>query len=192
MVWMSEFPAIVRAGTTIKWRDGQATVPFNQNATSTDGWALTYYLRTNTASEGHTSVGSSYNSGWEFTISSSDSTNFDKGDWSWTAIVSKGSESFQLAVGEFIVKESLVYSGTPGAIDTRTQNEIDRDNIKVALRKFEDGAQEYSIGNRTFKRVQMKDLRMRLGELNAICFREKQAELVAQGLGNPRNLAIRF
>lgn len=191
-MWSSEFPSVIRAATTVKWRDASATVPFDQNATSTDGWTLSYYLRTNTASEGHISIGSAYNSGWQFTISSTDTANFDKGDWSWTAIVDKGGEKFQLAVGEFKVKQSLAYSGTPGAIDTRTQNEIDRDNIKVALRKFEDGAQEYSIGNRTFKRVQIKDLRMRLGELNAICMREKQAELMAQGLGNPRNLAVRF
>ena len=137
-MWTSEFPSVIRAGTTVKWRDDSATVPFDQNATSTDGWSLVYYLRTNTASEGHISVGSAYNSGWQFTINATDTGNFDKGDWSWTAIVDKGGEKFQLAVGEFKVKESLAYSGTPGALDTRTQNEIELDYIKVAIPKFED------------------------------------------------------
>ena len=129
-MWSSDFPSVITANTTVKWRDGAATVPFNTTATEGDGWALTYYLRTNTASEGATVTGSSWNgSGWEFTIASSVTTNFDAGEWFWTAIVSKGSESFQLARGEFTVKQALAYSGTPGAVDDRTQNEIDFDKL---------------------------------------------------------------
>ena len=45
-MWVSDLPSVISAGTTVKWRDEATTVPFNQNATSTD-WTLTYYLRTN-------------------------------------------------------------------------------------------------------------------------------------------------
>tara|TARA_R100001443_G_scaffold33437_4_gene47366 strand:- start:2017 stop:2592 length:576 start_codon:yes stop_codon:yes gene_type:complete len=191
MAWSSDIPPRFAAGTTIKWRDPSAIVPFDITATSSD-WTLTYYLRSS-VSGAHTIVGSAHNSGWELTISATDSADFNEGRWGWEAIISKGSDKHRIGSGNIDVEQSLSYSGsTPGVIETRTQNEIDRDNIAAALRKFEDGAQEYSIGNRTFKRVEMRDLRVRLSELKAVCFREKQAQLLAQGLGNPRNLAVRF
>ena len=70
-MWVSDLPSVISAGETVKWRDEATTVPFNQNATSSD-WTLTYYLRTNTAGEGHISVGSAYNTGWEFIISATE------------------------------------------------------------------------------------------------------------------------
>ena len=191
MTWVSSFPEIITAGTTVNWEDGSATVGFDVNATS-DDWTLTYYLRTNTASEGATVVGSAYNQGWRFTIASSVTTNFDKGDWIWAAVASKGSESYQLATGEFKVKQSLVYSGTPSAIDNRTDNEKARDNIKTALTKFADGAQEYSVGGRTYKRASIPDLHIELNRLNAEILRESVGEKVKQGLGNPNRFLVRF
>jgi hypothetical protein len=190
-MWISNIPAVVAAGTTVKWRDDSATVPFDQNATSTDGWTLKYYLRS-TSTGAHTVTGTSYNSGFEFNISSTDSSSFVGGDWTWEAVISKGDDKFRLGVGEFEVKDSLSYSGTVGPVDIRSQNEIDRDNIEAALRKFNDGMQEYSIGGRSYKRIDMDKLRVRLHELNAIVFREKDAKKVAQGLGSGRTLYTRF
>ena len=191
MTWVSDFPAVITAGTTVNWEDLSATVGFDVNATS-DDWTLTYYLRTNTASEGATVVGSAYNQGWRFTIASSVTTNFDKGDWIWAAVASKGSESYQLATGEFKVKQSLVYTGTPAAIDNRTDNEKARDNIKTALTKFADGAQEYSVGGRTYKRASIPDLHIELNRLNAEILRESVGEKMAQGEGNPIRFFVRF
>ena len=193
MGWQSDFPAVVTANTTIKWRDEQTTVPFNETISSTEGWALTYYLRTNVAaSEGLTVVGSTYTSGWEFTIAASDSANFDAGNWVYDAIATKGSEKYRLGGGSFEVKQSLIYTGTPAQIDTRTQNQKDRDNIIAALRKFEDGAQSYSIGGRSFTRVDMDKLRVRLSDLITICLREEAAEKLSQGRGSGLNLNARL
>lgn len=190
MAWSSDIPSEFPAGTTITWRDPSAIVPFDQTATSTD-WTLTYYLRSSVAGA-HTIVGSAHNSGWELVVSAADSAAFNEGRWAWEAILSKGSDKYKIGSGDVEVKQTLSYSGTAGVIETRTQNEIDRDNIAIALRKFNDGVQEYTIGNRTFKRVHMNDLRVRLAELKAVCNRDKQAQLQKQGLGNPRNLAVRF
>lgn len=191
MTWVSSFPEIITAGTTVNWEDTSATVGFDVNATSAD-WTLTYYLRTNTAGEGATVVGSAYNQGWRFTIASSVSTNFDKGNWSWSALISKGSESYPLGDGDFKVKESLAYTGTPAALDNRTDNEKARDNIKTALTKFADGAQEYSVGGRSYKRASIPDLHIELNRLNAEILRESVGEKVKQGLGNPNRFMVRF
>ena len=184
-------PKQIYAGTTIKWRDDAAVGPLNESITSSD-WTLTYYLRTNTNHEGHTVVGTSYGSGWEFTISATDSAGFDAADWFFYAEASKGSEKFTLGSGQLKVLASLSYTGQPGAFDGRTAAEKERDDIKAALSKFKDGAQEYSIGNRTFKRVAMADLQMRLNRLNAIIVRERKAAMIANGLGDPHSLYVRF
>lgn len=192
MTWISGIPDTMQAGTTITWEDDSATVGFDQTATSAD-WTLTYYLRS-AVSGAHTATGTAFNSGWRFTISASDSESFNEGDWSFQAVVSKGSEKFPLGKGgTFKVKQSFAYTGTtPGVIETRSQNKIDRDNIKAALRKFADGMQEYSIGGRTFKRSNIADLHSELDRLNAIVMREDIAEKVAQGLGNPTRFFVRF
>ena len=193
-MWSSNFPSVITAGTTIKWRDVSATVPFDTTATSGDGWSLIYSLRTNTASEGATVTGSAYaGSGWEFTIASSVTTNFDKGDWFFTAIVGKGSESFELARGEFTVKQALNYSGDPGAIDDRTQNEIDLDNVSAAIRSMIlDKGKSYQIGSRTFTRLDLPELRARESQLKGIVFNEKRRARIAQGLGDPKKLYVSF
>ena len=190
-MWISKIPAIVAAGTTITWRDDDTTVPFDQHATSTD-WTLKYYLRSSVAGA-HTATATAYNSGWQVTISATDSAGFVEGDWSYEAVISKGSEKFRLGEGTIKVKQSLSYTGTtPGVLETRSQNKIDRDNIKAALRKFQDGMQEYSIAGRTFKRSNIADLQSELDRLNAIVMREDIAEKVAQGQGNPSRFFVRF
>ena len=192
MAWVSDFPTVVTANTTIKWRDEATTVPFDVTVSSSEGWTLTYYLRTNTFGKGHIAVGNAYNSGWEFTIAASDTANFISGNWIYDVIATKGLEKHSLGSNSFLVKNSLIYTGTPAKIDRRTQNQIDRDNIIAALRKFNDGATEYSIGNRTYKRVDMDKLRTRLADLNAICLREERAEKLSQGIGTGLKLNVRL
>ena len=62
-----QIPATIRAGSTIQWRDAEATDSLG-NAITSGSYALTYFLRFNAASEGATVVGTAYATGWEFTI----------------------------------------------------------------------------------------------------------------------------
>ena len=189
-MWVSKIPSVITAGSTIKWRDESTTVDFDQQVTSSD-WTLKYYLRSKDV-EAHTVTASAYNTGFQSVISASDSAAFTEGDWTYAAEVSKGSEKFIISTGTIFVKQSHAYTGTAGKIDTRSPNQVDRDNIIAALRKFNDGGQEYSIGNRTYKRVDMDKLRTRLGDLNAICLREERAEKLSQGLGTGLKLNVRL
>lgn len=185
-------PKKIYAGTTIKWRDDSAVGPLNESITSAD-WTLTYYLRTNTNQEGHTVVGTSYGTGWEFTISATDSAGFDAGDWFFYAEASKGSEKFTLGNGQLEVLASVAYTGTPGAFDGRTQAEKDRDAVTAAIRAIiADKAAEYSIGNRTFKRVDLAELRSRESQLNYIVNLERRRAKIANGLGDPFTKYVRF
>ena len=186
-------PSTIRAGDTVKWRDDASVDVFGNEITSSD-WTLKYYLRTNTASEGATSTGSAYGTGWEFTLAASTTAGFDAGNWYWTAVATKDSEVITLGNGSLTVEAALTYSGTPGAFDGRTQAQKDLDAVQAAIRAIIDGGvvQEYRIGTRNLKKYDLADLLQLEGKLKAEVKREQQAELIANGLGNPRNMFVRF
>ena len=193
-MFKSDLPSIIVAGTTNEWVDEATTAGINKTISSPD-WTLEYYLRTNTASEGHTVTGTQYanSTGWQFTISATDSAGFAAGNWFWVARAFKSSDVFEIGSGELEVKQSLQYSGTPTAIDNRTQTEKDLDAVTACIRALiEDKAQEYSIGNRTFKRINIAELRAREAELKSRVASEKRYSYISQGLGDPKNLYVRF
>ena len=187
-------PSEIRAGDTVKWRDDSSTDVFG-NEIKSDEWTLKYYLRTNVTPTAHTATGSVYGTGWEFTISATDSANFESGDWYWQAIATKGAESLTLGYGNLTVEASLSYTGsaTP-QYDGRTQTEKDLKAVEEAIRTLMAGGavQEYRIGNRNLKRYELQDLMQLKGQLLAEINREQMAEKIANGLGNPRNMFVRF
>ena len=189
-------PKKIYAGQTIKWRDDAFTGPLNEGITSgTDNWTLTYYLRHDKNQEGHQVAGTSYGTGWEFTISATDSAGFDAGDWYVYAEATKGSEKFPLGNARIEVFASYTYASDadPTAFDGRTQAEKDRDAVTAAIRAIiADKAAEYSIGNRTFKRVDLAELRARESQLNYIVNLERRRAKIANGLGDPFTKYVRF
>ena len=193
-MWKSDLPSVITAGTTIEWVDEATTAGINKTISSPD-WTLEYFLRTNTASEGHIATGTQYqnSTGWQFTISATDSAGFAAGNWFWVARAFKSSDVFEIGSGELEVKQSLQYTGTPSAIDNRTQTEIDLDAVTAAIRAIiADKAAKYSIGGRSFERINLPELRAREAELKARVFSEKRYSLKSQGLGDPKNLYVHF
>ena len=193
-MWKSDLPSEIVAGTTIEWVDEATTAGINETISSPN-WTLEYFLRTNTASEGHIATGTQYqnSTGWQFTISATDSAVFDAGNWFWSARAFKSGKVFEIGSGELVVKQSLQYTGTPSAIDNRTQTEIDLDAVTAAIRAIiADKAAKYSIGGRSFERINLPELRAREAELKARVFSEKRYSLKSQGLGDPKNLYVHF
>ena len=188
-----KIPAQIRAGDTVKWRDDAAADGFGNAITSTT-WVLTYYLRTNAASEGATVVGTAYGTGWEFTIAAGTSAAFDAGQWYWQAVATYSTEKLTLGAGQLEVLQALSYTGSPGAIDGRTQLQEDLDAVKAAIRAIVSGGavQQYSIAGRSLSKYSLSDLMQLEAKLKAEVKREQAAELIANGLGNPHNLFVRF
>jgi len=185
-------PAQIRAGDTVKWRV-DATQDNLGNAVDSGTWTLTYYLRTNTATEAATVVGSAYGAGWELTLAATTTAGFIAGDWYWQAVATHGSEKLTLGAGKLEVLAALEYSGTPVAYDGRTQAQIDLDAVQAAIRSLiSNGAKQYSIGGRSFTKLDLPDLMQRESTLKAEVKREQKAALIANGLGNPHNLFVRF
>lgn len=187
-------PAQIRAGDTVKWRDVASADIFGNPVSSTEGWALYYYLRTNTATEGATLTGAAYESGWEFTITQAVSAGFEAGQWYWQAEARKAGEHITLGAGQLNVLAGLNYTGTPGAYDGRSQAQKDLEAVQGAIRSLMAGGavQEYRIGIRNLKRYELADLLALEGKLKADVVREQKAQMIANGLGNPHNVFVRF
>jgi hypothetical protein len=188
-----QIPATIRAGSTAQWRDNEAADSLG-NAITSSTYALTYYLRFNAASEGATVVGSAYGRGWEFTIAASTSAGFDAGVWYWQAVATLGSVSHTLGAGQLTVEPALNYTGSPAAFDGRTQSQKDLESVQAAIRAIVSGGAvaEYTIGTRRLKKMDMADLLALESKLKGEVVREKKAATIANGLGNPHNLFVRF
>lgn len=187
-------PATIQAGDTVSWIEASSTDTLG-NELSSSSWALTYFLRYNAASEAATVVGSARNDGgWDFTITATTSAAFDAGTWYWQALATSGSDKQTLGAGTLAVKASLSYTGTPGAFDGRSQAEQDLQAVQGAIRAMVSGGavQQYSIGSRSVSKMQLQDLLALESKLKAEVARERAAEKIAAGLGNPNTMFVRF
>ena len=188
------FPQKVIAGDFLQWRIPASQDVFGNSISSPD-WSVVYYLGTNTSSEGATVSSSAYNDGFQFSIAATTTANFDAGNWFYQAVANKsGQETQTIYRGSFEVLATQSYSGTPAAYDGRSQLQKDLDSIEVAIRTIISGGaiKEYKIGTRNAKKYELSELIMLKSQLKAELIREKQAELIANGLGNPRATFVRF
>ena len=188
------FPAEIRAGDLIQWRLAATQDKFGNSISSPD-WSVIYYLRTNTGPIGAIVNSSAFNDGFQFSIASNVSATFAKGDWYYQAVANKsGAEKQTIATGAFKVLPSLEFSGVANNFDGRSQVEKDLETIQAAIRNIVSGGvvQEYKIGTRSAKKYELSELIMLESRYKAELVREKQAELIANGLGNPRATFVRF
>ena len=157
-------------------------------------YTLKWYARTNTASEGATITGVAEGDGWRITVPASTTTDFDAGLWTWQAVATYGATQYTAGRGQFTVKATAVYSGTPGAFDDRSRAEIDLEKVDAAIRTLATGGmgQEYSIGGRSLRRYKMTELLELRSTLQNEVAMERRREKIRQGLGNPGLAKVRF
>ena len=188
------FPNEIRAGDYVQWRIPASQDVFGNSISSPD-WSVVYYLRTNTGPIGATVNSSAYVDGFQFTIASNVTATFTSGNWFYQAVANKsGAEKQTIYTGQFKVLESLEYSGTAVNYDGRSQVEKDLATIQAAIRNIISGGaiQEYKIGTRTAKKYELSELIQLESRYKAELVREKQAEMIANGLRNPRATFVRF
>jgi len=188
------FPSPIRVGDFVQWN-----IPSSQdyygNSISSPDWSVVYYLRTNIGPIGSTISSSAYNDGFKFEIASNVTATFSAGNWYYQAVANKsGAEKQTLYTGKFEVLASLEYSGIALNYDGRTQVEKDLATIQTAIRNIISGGaiQEYKIGTRNAKKYELSELIMLEARYKAELVRERQAEMIDNGLGNPRATFVRF
>ena len=185
-------PAEIVAGTTVTWIEPPATV--NNTPAQSDTWTLQVSFRTNTAGEGATAAGSARaDGGWDVSLSASTTEAWTSGTWYWEKRITSGAVVVVIGSGITEVLPSLTFTGDPTAFDGRSQAEQDLDAVQAAIRAIiSKGAKQYSIGNRSYTSNDLGLLMQREAQLKAIVARERAAEKIAQGLGDPRNVFARF
>lgn len=183
-------PDQITAGDSISWTDDAARDNLNNAITSTD-WTLTYILR---GSVGLTVTAVANGPGWKTTLTKAQTATLTPGVTYWQAVVAKSDDRITLGSGTLTVHADLTYSGTPAAFDGRSKAELALDAIDAEIHARLTGgtAEEYTIGNRSLKKTPMRDLVALQSRYKTIVARERQAQKIAQGLGNPRAMFVRF
>jgi len=186
-------PASITAGATIQWIEPATTDPAGDPATSAT-WTLQIAFRTNTAGEGATVTGSARSDGgWDVALSAATTTSWDAGTWYWQRRITSGSDVVITGSGTTTISPSLAFTGDPTAFDGRSQAEKDLEAVQAAIRAIiSKGAKAYSIGSRSYTSQDLGLLMQREAQLKAIVARERAAEKVAQGLGDPMSMFVRF
>jgi hypothetical protein len=181
-------PALIYAGDTVKW-----TEPATPDYSSTAGWVASFNLRHATGNDALTVAGVSNGAGgWDFTLSTTQTAQLHvNGHW-WQITVTKAGERFTLGTGTLDVVANIPAAGN--TYDGRTQAQIDLAAVQAAMRAIVSGGatQEYTIGNRSLKKMPMSELIALETKLKADVAREARADRLAKGMNSGRSVFVRF
>jgi hypothetical protein len=184
---MAAIPASFTAGDLVTW---------TQDAAPEGTTAITAYLRTNAASGATVSASGPVDGVWTFTLPAATTAQLTPGDWRLQEIATVNGNPVTINNASFAITRSLAYSGSPAAVDLRSQAQQDLDAVEAAIRALTTGAQEYWIGNsgngRKVRRADLAELIKWRDRLKAQVAAEKRAEDIANGLGDGRRLYVRF
>lgn len=180
-------PGLIYAGDTVTWTE-QATAEHN-SAT----WSRAVALRHATDADAINVTGvANATGGWDFTVTANQSKTLGVGAIYWHDTVTSGAVRNTIGAGKLEVKANIAGTGT--TYEGRTQAQIDLDAVRAAMRARIAGGEvmEYSIGNRSLKKMPMPDLIGLESKLKADVTREARADRIAQGLGGGRSVYVRF
>jgi hypothetical protein len=185
-----KIPARIRAGDTSRWRE----VPFGGNLgeqITAATHSLTFYIR-GQAGQGATVQGTPIGEEWTFVFAPT----LVAGTYYWQAVAVEigGTEQTTAGAGSLEILPNLAFSGTPGEYDGRSQARKDLEACQAAIRSLVSGGAvaEYTIGNRRLKKMELSDLLALESKLKADVVREEAAMMIANGMGDPRKLHVRF
>lgn len=185
---MTSQPAEIYQGDKIQWIESRV---------APDATAVTVWLRASAAGAGVQVQATDTEDGWLVVLSAQATAVMAAGNWSLQVVSTVEGAPITKGRGSFTVRRSLAFSGTAGAFDDRSQAQRDLDAVDEAIRALTSGAQEYQIGSlgnggRKVVRADLSELIKWRDRLKAEVMREKRAEMIAQGLGDPRRLYVRF
>jgi len=181
-------PALIYAGDTVKWNQ-----PATDAQSSTASWVATFVLRHQTGNDALTLTGVADGAGgWNFTITAAQSAELDPETHWWQLVVTKSAERYTLGTGSVIIADNIPGSGN--TYDGRTQAQQDLDALRAEMRARISGGsvQEYSIGNRSLKKMPMADLIALEKNLKMDIVLENRRRRIAEGLDSGRSVYVRF
>lgn len=113
-------------------------------------------------------------------------------DYFWTARATKSGSVVTVGSGQITVLKDIA-TANPG-FSGKTQTEIDLQAVQNEIRARISGGMtiEYEIGNRRLRKESMSELLTLESSLKSQVSKERRAQMIANGLGDPRNVYVRF
>lgn len=174
-------PTSLIAGDTAKWLKTLADYP------ASDGWSLAYTL-INSAGK-ITFAASASGADHLVNVSAATTAAWAPGSYNWRAQVSKSGEVYTVGSGSVSVQNAFASA----TLDARSHARKALANIEAYLENASNlSAAEYQIAGRSLKRISLDELLRLRGRYQAEVAREDAAQRVAQGLGDPRRVYVRF
>jgi hypothetical protein len=185
---MTSQPAEFYQGDRVSWLESRV---------APDATAVTVWMRASAAGAGVQVQATSTGDGWQVELTAQTTAAMGSGSWELQVVSTVDSAPITTGRGSLTVRKSLAFSGTAGAFDDRSQAQRDLDGVEEAIRALTTGAQEYQIGGlgtggRKVRRADLAELVKWRDRLKSDVMREKRAEMIAQGMGDPRRLYVRF
>lgn len=183
-------PANLTAGDSAGWSD----VPYidaSNHRYDSSGYSLIYELRGPGAPITLNAVADGQ--GWKTTIGLTDSNKLVAGLWFWSAILTATNVRITIGRGELNVQADIMAS--IAGFDGRTLAEkslADAESALADLTASGKKVKKYSIGSRQAEYFTATDLIAAINYWRIKVTNEKAAKGISDGLGNPRNLLVRF
>ncbi len=186
-------PPTLAAGDSSHWSDPSFRTGDGRSITSAD-YTLSYSLRG--ALAGVDLAAAANGGGWVTSITTAQSaalnTAASNAIWYWQAYATKAGERVLAGEGTLNVKPN--FAALTGVFDGRTQEEKDLDAVKAEISNRVTGGAtlEYSIGSRNLKKEPIAALVALQDRLGMVVNRQKAAQRIANGQGNPGKVLVRF
>ncbi len=171
----------------------------NQGNNVDSSWTLTYSFRGSIAAAGIDAVGVATGSGWTTTVTPAQSAAMNTGGlpliWYWSAWALKAGVRHTAGDGTLQVKPNLAaLTAGSSTYDGRSVAEQTLSAIETEISARATGGMtvEYTIGNRSLKKEPMAALIALRTTYKGIVARERRGQQIANGLGNPTRVGVRF
>jgi hypothetical protein len=184
-------PANITAGDSASWTDNPFRT-FEGALLDSGKYSLSYELRGSGAPITLASVVNG--SGWKISIAPAVSASLVSGVWFWAAILTATGERITVSRGEISVQKDLSAVNSAG-FDGRSDAEKALSDAESALANLHASGKKtkkYTIGTRNAEYYTAPELIAAISYWRIRVSNERASKSIKDGLGNPKNLMVRF
>lgn len=183
--------ATLMQGDSATWSDEPVRLGDGRTADA-GAWVLTYALR---GPIGLDLVATADGSAWSTTLTATASATLTPGTYAWAARIASGAERLTLGTGQSVITRDITALPTNGSYDGRSPAQIALSACEAAMATFNTTGgkvKKYEIAGRLMEFQTITELMALRSFWKAMVLSEGSADSIANGLGNPRNLFVRF
>lgn len=177
-------PREIVIGETLRWSRELGDYPASE-------YSLTYHFRG--AGKGFDAAASADGDAFAVTVTAATTAEMTAGNYFWQAVAEKGGEKFVVARGEAKAVAGLASADADAAFDGRSEAKKTLDAIDAMLAgKATLDQQEYTIADRSLRRIPVPELLQLRRELARRVARERRRERVRRGGTVFPSVKVRF